>query len=152
RALYGWRDRGLQPYRGALRGRAARRRGARARQGHPCRAPRAHLSERYELRGGRAAVRRYNSHGSDLGPALNVRVEALAEATCVIPEGRLDFDAAPGFQQALERALAASGKAPAALIIDGAALEYVSSAGLRAVLLAARAAQRAGVPFALCGL
>ena len=83
---------------------------------------------------------------------MNVRIEALAEATCVIPEGRLDFDAAPGFQEALERALGAPGKAPAALIIDGAGLEYVSSAGLRAVLLAARAAQRAGVPFALCAL
>jgi len=82
---------------------------------------------------------------------MNVRIEALAEATCVIPEGRLDFDAAPGFQETLERLLGASGKAPA-LIIDGTALEYVSSAGLRAVLLAARAAQRAGIPFALCGL
>jgi anti-anti-sigma factor len=81
-----------------------------------------------------------------------VRIEALAEATCVIPEGRLDFDAAPGFQEALERVLGTAGKAPAALIIDAAALEYVSSAGLRAVLLAARAAQRAGVPFALCAL
>jgi anti-sigma B factor antagonist len=83
---------------------------------------------------------------------MNLRIEALAEATCVIPEGRLDFDAAPGFQEALERVLGAAGTAPAALIIDGAALEYVSSAGLRAVLLAARAAQRAGVPFALCAL
>ena len=83
---------------------------------------------------------------------MNVRIEALAEATYVIPEGRLDFDAAPGFQATLERVLAAPGKAPAALIIDGTALEYVSSAGLRAVLLAARAAQRAGVPFALCAL
>ena len=83
---------------------------------------------------------------------MNVRIEALAEATCVIPEGRLDFDAAPGLQEALERALGAPGKAPAALINDGAGLEYVSSAGLRAVLLAARAAQRADVPFALCAL
>jgi anti-anti-sigma factor len=83
---------------------------------------------------------------------MNVRIEALAEATYVIPEGRLDFDAAPGFQETLERVLAAPGKAPAAVIIDGARLDYVSSAGLRAVLLAARAAQRAGVPFALCAL
>ena len=83
---------------------------------------------------------------------MNVRIEALAEATYVIPEGRLDFDAAPGFQATLERVLSAPDKAPAALIVDGAALEYVSSAGLRAVLLAARAAQRAGVPFALCAL
>jgi anti-anti-sigma factor len=83
---------------------------------------------------------------------MNVRIEALAEATCVIPEGRLDFDAAPGFQESLERALGTAGKAPAALIIDGAGLEYVSSAGLRAVLLTARAAQKAGVRFALCAL
>ena len=82
---------------------------------------------------------------------MNLRIEALAEATYVIPEGRLDFDAAPGFQESLERLLSAAGK-PAALIIDCAALEYVSSAGLRAVLLGARAAQRAGVPFALCAL
>ena len=82
---------------------------------------------------------------------MNVRIESLAEATYVTPEGRLDFDAAPGFQESLERLLGAAAK-PAALIIDGAALEYVSSAGLRAVLLGARAAQRAGVPFALCAL
>jgi anti-anti-sigma factor len=83
---------------------------------------------------------------------MNLRIEALAEATCVMPEGRLDFDAAPGFQEALERALGGAGKAPAALIIDGTGLEYVSSAGLRAFLLVARAAQRAGVAFALCSL
>lgn len=82
---------------------------------------------------------------------MNLRFEALPEVTYVIPEGRLDFDAAPGFQEAIERVLGAAGKPPA-LIIDGAALEYVSSAGLRAVLLVARAAQHGGVPFALCAL
>jgi len=83
---------------------------------------------------------------------MNLRIEATGNVTYVAPEGRLDFDAAPGFQESLERLLGAGGKAPAALIIDGAALEYVSSAGLRAVLLGARAAQKAGVPFALCAL
>lgn len=82
---------------------------------------------------------------------MNLRFEALAEATYAIPEGRLDFDAAPGFQEAVERVLAGAPR-PLAVIIDGAALEYVSSAGLRAVLLGARAAQRAGIPFALCAL
>lgn len=82
---------------------------------------------------------------------MKLRIEALAEATWVIPEGRMDFDAAPGFQEAVERALASAARPPA-VIIDGAALEYVSSAGLRAVLLGARAAQRAGIPFALCAL
>jgi anti-sigma B factor antagonist len=83
---------------------------------------------------------------------MKVGIEALAEATVVTPAGRLDFDAANGFQQSLEGVLSAAGQVPAALIIDGSVLEYVSSAGLRAVLLAARAAQRAGVPFALCAL
>lgn len=82
---------------------------------------------------------------------MKLRIEAAAEATWVIPEGRLDFEAASGFQETVERLFAAPAK-PAAVIVDGAALEYVSSAGLRAVLLGARAAQRASIPFALCAL
>jgi anti-sigma B factor antagonist len=81
---------------------------------------------------------------------MNLQIQVLGEVTQVKPEGRLDFDAAPGFQQSVERLFA--GQAPAAVIIDGSALEYVSSAGLRAVLLAAKAAQRAGSAFALCAL
>jgi len=82
---------------------------------------------------------------------MNLRTEALTEVTYLIPEGRLDFDAAPGFQQAIDLLLSATPR-PAAVVIDGAGLEYVSSAGLRAVLLGARAAQKAGIPFALCAL
>jgi len=82
---------------------------------------------------------------------MNLRTEALTAVTYLIPEGRLDFDAAPGFQQAIELILGHTPK-PASVVIDGAALEYVSSAGLRAVLLGARAAQKAGIPFALCAL
>ena len=52
----------------------------------------------------------------------------------------------------LEQALAGAGTTPAAVIIDCGALDYVSSAGLRVFLLAARASQRAGIPFALCAL
>lgn len=83
---------------------------------------------------------------------MKVRVETLALTTLVIPEGRLDFGAAAGFQQRVEEALAGAGTAPATVIIDCTALDYVSSAGLRIFLLAARAAQRAGISFALCAL
>jgi anti-anti-sigma factor len=83
---------------------------------------------------------------------MKLRIEELAEVTYVVPEGRLDFDAAPGFQEAVERVLSGAGKSPASVIIDGSGLEYVSSAGLRAFLLAARAAQRSGIAFALCAL
>jgi serine/threonine-protein kinase RsbW len=83
---------------------------------------------------------------------VNVRFESLATITLVIPEGRLDFGASPGFQRQLEEQLTEASPAPAALIIDCSALDYVSSAGLRVFLLAARAAKRAGIPFALCAL
>ena len=83
---------------------------------------------------------------------MNIRQEALAEATVVIPEGRLDFDAATGLQQQLEQALAGAGTPPVVVIVDCAALDYVSSAGLRVFLLAARQSQRAGIGFALCAL
>jgi serine/threonine-protein kinase RsbW len=89
---------------------------------------------------------------------LKVRIETLAATTWVSPEGRLDFAAAPAFQRQLEEAIAAasaltSGAAsPAAVMIDCSALDYVSSAGLRVLLLAARAAKRGGISFALCTL
>jgi serine/threonine-protein kinase RsbW len=83
---------------------------------------------------------------------VNVRFESLGTTTLVIPEGRLDFGASPGFQRHLEARLTEASPAPQALIIDCSALDYVSSAGLRVFLLAARAAQRAGIPFALCAL
>jgi serine/threonine-protein kinase RsbW len=83
---------------------------------------------------------------------VNVRFESVALAKLVIPEGRLDFAAAQGFQRQLEDRLADTSPAPDALIVDCSVLDYVSSAGLRVFLLAARAAQRAGIPFALCAL
>jgi anti-sigma B factor antagonist len=86
---------------------------------------------------------------------VKVRTEKVPVATLVIPEGRLDFGAAGSFQQHLEQAIAAAG-GPAGkaggVIVDCAALDYVSSAGLRVFLQAARAAQRAGTTFALCAL
>jgi len=83
---------------------------------------------------------------------VNVRLERLGATTMVIPEGRLDFGTASAFEKQLQGVLAAAGTVAARVIIDGAALEYVSSAGLRAILLAARASQKAGIAFALCAL
>jgi anti-sigma B factor antagonist len=83
---------------------------------------------------------------------VKVRFESLSLATMVIPEGRLDYGAAAGFQAQVEQLLAGGGTKPAGVIIDCAGLDYVSSAGLRVFLLAARASQRAGLSFAVCAL
>jgi serine/threonine-protein kinase RsbW len=83
---------------------------------------------------------------------LKLSCETLARTTLVSAQGRLDFGAAAEFQKQLERALGGAGAAPAAVIVDCTALDYVSSAGLRVFLVSARAAQRAGIAFALCAL
>jgi len=78
-------------------------------------------------------------------------VERDGEVAVVSAGGRLDFSAAAGFQALLEP-LFAKGSDVGALLIDCAGLEYVSSAGLRVFLLAAKNAQRAGRYFAVCAL
>jgi anti-anti-sigma factor len=83
---------------------------------------------------------------------VKIRLESIGLTTVVIPEGRLDFGAAAGFQAQLEQVLAGSGTEPVRVIIDCAGLDYVSSAGLRVFLLASRASQRAGVAFSMCAL
>jgi len=83
---------------------------------------------------------------------VNVRLESIGLTTVAIPEGRLDFGAAAGFQAQLEQVLVGAGTKPAGVIIDCAGLDYVSSAGLRVFLLAARTSQRAGLALAICAL
>jgi len=83
---------------------------------------------------------------------VKVTVETVELTTLVIPVGRLDFGASAEFQKHVETAISGAERAPAAVIIDCAALEYVSSAGLRVFLMAARTAKPAGVVFAVCAL
>ncbi|MFM1885794.1 MAG: hypothetical protein RL026_951 [Pseudomonadota bacterium] len=80
---------------------------------------------------------------------MNVTLDNAGTTTIATLVGRLDFGAAAGLQQQLEQAVAAK---PKALVVDCAGLEYVSSAGLRVFLVAARAAKAAGVGFAACAL
>jgi anti-sigma B factor antagonist len=84
---------------------------------------------------------------------MNIQLETVGRTTLVIPQGRLDFGAAPDFERRLQAVLAAAaGTTPSAVIVDCGALEYVSSAGLRVFLIALRTAQRAGISFGLCAL
>ncbi len=62
--------------------------------------------------------------------------------------GRLDADSADQVENTLRAAIGKHAKVAA----DFAALDYISSAGLRAVIQAARAAQDKNVEFAICSL
>jgi stage II sporulation protein AA (anti-sigma F factor antagonist) len=80
---------------------------------------------------------------------MNTQFESLGKLSVVTPSGRLDFGAAASFQSQLEKELAGG---PAGLIIDCAGLDYVSSAGLRVLLLVSRGAKRTGVALLVCSL
>lgn len=75
--------------------------------------------------------------------------EEARSGWCVVAvHGRADAEAADELETALRNALEKHSKVAA----DFAALDYISSAGLRAVLQAARAAQTSNTEFAVCGL
>jgi anti-sigma B factor antagonist len=61
-------------------------------------------------------------------------------ARVVALRGRLDHDNCEGFQADLSAELDACMKDSAALVLDMSALEYVSSAGLRCLMIAAKQA------------
>jgi len=69
--------------------------------------------------------------------------------TILKPVGRLDSHTAPGFEQEVLGALASG---TTRMLIDFSELQYVSSAGLRIVLIAAKKLKATGGKLALCSL
>jgi anti-anti-sigma factor len=66
----------------------------------------------------------------------------------VTVSGRADHEAADALESALKSAVEGNARVAA----DFSALLYISSAGLRSVVQAARAAQARGSEFAICGI
>jgi anti-anti-sigma factor len=75
-----------------------------------------------------------------------------AQVTVVRPAGHIDQARADEFLEALRAALAACGSEGTALLLDFAAVDYISSVGLRALMLTAREAKAAGVALAVAAL
>ncbi len=72
------------------------------------------------------------------------------EVLIVAPSGRLDSASSPVLEGRLKQKIG-SGEARA-LLLDLAGLAYMSSAGMRVLMLAARSSKSEGVAFALCGV
>jgi anti-anti-sigma factor len=72
-----------------------------------------------------------------------------ADIVRVAPQGRLDTFSVPPFEQVLSEHLDAG---RSRLIVDLAAVTYVSSSGLRALLSARRRARTAGGDVVLCSM
>lgn len=80
---------------------------------------------------------------------MKVTIEREGETLVAMAEDRVDGTNASEFQQALEAAINESDRI---VILDCEQLTYISSAGLRVVLLTARALQRQNSKFAVCSL
>jgi len=65
-------------------------------------------------------------------------------ARVIAPRGRLDHDSCEAFQADLAPHLDACAREHAALVLDMSGLDYVSSAGLRCLMMAARQATARG--------
>jgi anti-anti-sigma factor len=85
----------------------------------------------------------------DGAAAMELREEEVGGVTALAVIGRLDSASAPAVERRLEAAMAAPGTR---LALDFGRLEYISSAGFRALLVAAKAAEGSGSRMVLFGL
>jgi anti-anti-sigma factor len=77
---------------------------------------------------------------------------AYADALVVAPAGRLDHDTCEAFRAGLQPHLETALRAKQCVVLDLSALEYVSSAGLRCFMLAAKQAGTQGGKIVLAAL
>lgn len=73
--------------------------------------------------------------------------EKQGNVTVLKPEGRVDSSNAKLFEEAM---MARLGAIEGGVLLDLAQLRYISSAGLRVILLSAKQQQQKGQRFALC--
>ncbi|MEN3976813.1 STAS domain-containing protein [Emcibacter sp. SYSU 3D8] len=79
---------------------------------------------------------------------MEITHETIGDKLVVRPEGRIDSMTSPAFESALLPLVDQS----TVVVIDCAKLTYVSSAGLRVFLSAAKAAKAKGGKIVLCSL
>ncbi len=80
---------------------------------------------------------------------MNIGEEQRGDVILLAPEGRLDSNTAPAFEARLMERIKNGGTR---LVIDFSQLDYVSSAGLRVLLMAAKRLKAAKGSLALCSM
>ncbi len=83
---------------------------------------------------------------------MQIASQRYADVVVVAPEGRLDFGNAGDLERALAPCLAAADEAPAGVVVDCRRVDYISSIGLRALMIAAKALRGRGARIAAAGL
>lgn len=80
---------------------------------------------------------------------LIIDEETAGDVTVFAPRGRIDTQTAKSLETAVLGAIAAGRRH---LVFDFGAVDYISSAGLRVILLGGKRLKEAGGTMALCGL
>ncbi len=93
--------------------------------------------------------RRARSRPAEDGEAMELTTERREDVLFVEVTGRIDGSTAVAFEEAVRDATAETDRA---VIVDFRDLAFISSAGLRVVLITAKSAKARGAGLALCGL
>lgn len=80
---------------------------------------------------------------------MQISHEKLQDVTILLPNGRFDSTSSCQFEDYASRTIAGG---VSALVVDFSGVEFVSSAGLRVLLHAAKSLKLAGGKISLCGL
>ncbi len=80
---------------------------------------------------------------------MNIAESKEGDVLVLSPEGRLDAQSAPGFQTQILESIAGG---EIALLLDLEKLEYISSAGLRVILVAAKKLKDLNGKIVVCSL
>jgi anti-anti-sigma factor len=75
----------------------------------------------------------------------------LADVTVAAPVGRIDQAGAPEFEQALAPLIAQAGAAKGAVVLDFSGVDYISSVGLRVLMIASKDMRQHGARIVLAG-
>jgi anti-sigma B factor antagonist len=83
---------------------------------------------------------------------MELSSKRFADTVVLFPQGRIDDATAEGFKAEVAPHLVDCTGARGPLVIDMTAVEYISSVGLRVLMLASKQAKVQGCRLAVCGL
>lgn len=83
---------------------------------------------------------------------MQMTTRQFADTTVAAPVGRIDHRSAPAFEAALAPLVDAAIAQRSALVLDFAAVDYISSVGLRVLMLVGRRMRQGQAPVALAAL
>ena len=69
---------------------------------------------------------------------MQITHQVFADATVARPTGRIDYTSAAAFESAIAPLIAEQGRRGGTLVLDFAGVDYISSVGLRALMIAAK--------------